>query len=127
MIKSNLKSVERVYEENPTLAKYMKFFDEKDTHWLKVANDLILKAKENPRVQPFYDSVHSAKVKVERRMRTELDRRLTEMGPCRLMDELGNNLVKRLRLYIKMLASKDSVTLGKIAYKLIKSDGLNRD
>ena len=60
-------------------------------------------------------------------MRNELDTKLLELGECRLMKELGNNLVKRLSFYIRMLHTSNAESVGRIALELIKSSAWDRN
>ena len=102
----------RVYDINPTLVDYMNRFNEKDLYWMTIANDFVLKVKENPRVASFVETVHSAKIEIEREMRKELDLKIMSMGVCRVYHALGGDLVKRLRSYIKMWSAKNPRTIA---------------
>ena len=86
----------------------MKDFGEKVPHWTSFANDFVFNMKENSSVASFVETVQTAKIEVERKMRMELDEKLMEMGVCPVYLALGEDLVKRLRFYIKMQSIKQS-------------------
>ena len=46
---------------------------------------------------------YTAKLEVERKMRRDLDHKITGMGASNVFNALGKDLVKRLKTYIKLL------------------------
>ena len=65
--------VEKAYEFAPSQFESMIIADKEWQNWEVIASDFVLKPKENSRVKTFIEIVQNVKVKVERKMRRDLD------------------------------------------------------
>ena len=103
VIEPDIQPVYEVYDQNPTLVDQMRRFGPKEPHWSIFANDFVLNIDSQPMVKSFVERVYQAKIKVEQKMRTQLDQKIMSMAPSsNTFLALGSVIVRRLRTYIKL-------------------------
>lgn len=102
-VKPKIQKVLDTMADNPSLVECMKNF-EGVKGWKLIANDLVFKMGNNKLLKDFVQKVHSAKIEVEREMRSDLNKRILSERPTHVVlvqKTLGKDLNRRLKLYVR--------------------------
>ena len=74
-------------------------FSESVANWETVAKDFVLRIGSKKRVELFIKQVNAAKIEVERQMRRELDVKIVQMKPDKLIPSIGKDIMDKVRFY----------------------------
>ena len=71
------------------------------TTWQAIANDFVLDQGKKKRIKWFVKAMHGAKIQTERKMRLELDQKVSGMRSEKLQQNLGKDVTEKMKHYCR--------------------------